>query len=203
MGLKVSHEVVFVRCVTGTNEGRTRCVDSEFFSLEDNKFVPLKFSALVRPGLYLGNEKLDLRNLTHDCSHLKHVVTDVIDYSKIYVILGQDVFSAICPIGFSTSDKHFPAAVQLPIGCVVSGPLPNWKQLKEKCCMFSSTETNSDKSDGCADYLSSQVSKWWALEFYFLFVNVPPRSKSDKQALKNLNETCYFNGSRYSVGMLW
>ena len=83
MGLKGSHEVVFVRGVTGTIEGSTRCVDLELFSLEDNKFVPLKFSALVRPGLYLGNEKLDLRNLKHDCSHLKHVVADVIDYSKI------------------------------------------------------------------------------------------------------------------------
>ena len=27
--------------------------------------------------------------------------------------------------------------------------------------------------------------------------------KSDTQASKILNETCHFNGSRYSVGMLW
>ena len=47
--------------------------------------------------------------------------------------------------------------------------------------MFSSTETNSDKSDGCAEHLSSQVSKWCQI----------------------LNELCHFNGSRYSVGMLW
>ena len=57
MGLKGSHEVVFVRGVTGTIEGSTRCVDLELFSLEDTNFVPLKFSALVRPGLSLGNEK--------------------------------------------------------------------------------------------------------------------------------------------------
>ena len=50
-----------------------------------------------------------------------------------------------------------------------------------------------------AKNLSSQVSKW----SYSSFVNVQPRSKSDKQALKILNETCHFNGSRYSVGMLW
>ena len=56
MGLKGSHEVVFVRCVTGTIEGSTCCVDLELFSLEDNEFVPLKCSPLVGPGLYLGNE---------------------------------------------------------------------------------------------------------------------------------------------------
>ena len=118
------------------------------------------------------------------------------------MILGQDVFSTICPIGYSTSDKHLPWAVQLPIGWVVSGPLPDCKQLKVSCCMFSSTETNSDKSNGCAENLSSQVSKWWALESYSLFVNVQPRSKSDKHALKILNATSHFNGSRYSVRML-
>ena len=51
--------------------------------------------------------------------------------------------------------------------------------------------------------MSSQVSKWWALGSYSSFVNVQPKTRSDKQALKILNETCHFNGSRYSVGMLW
>ena len=36
MGLKGSHEVVFVRVVTGTIEGSTRCVVLERFLLEDN-----------------------------------------------------------------------------------------------------------------------------------------------------------------------
>ena len=78
-----------------------------FLVIEDNSFVPLKLSALVRPGLSSGNEKLDLRNLQKECSHLENVVADVIDYSKNAVILGQDVFSAICPIGYRTSNNHF------------------------------------------------------------------------------------------------
>ena len=87
--------MVSIRDVSGTIEGSTRSVDLELFLLEDNKFVSLKFFALVRPGLYLGNEKLDLRNLKDERSHLKHVVVDVIAYSRISLTLGQDVFSAI------------------------------------------------------------------------------------------------------------
>ena len=43
MGLTGSSEVVFVRGVTGSIEGSTRCVDLELFSLENESFVPLKF----------------------------------------------------------------------------------------------------------------------------------------------------------------
>ena len=165
MGLKGSPEVVFVRVVTGTIEGSTRCVVLERFLLEDNNYVPLKFFALVRTDLFWGNEKLGLQSIKDECWPVEHVA-DLIENSKLPVILGQDMFSTICPIGYSTSDKHLPWAVQLPIGWVVSGPLPDCKQLKVSCCMLSSTETNSDKSNGCAENLSSQVSKWWALESY-------------------------------------
>ena len=54
MGLKGSTEFMFVRGVTGYNQGNTRRVDLELFSLQDEIFAPLPFSALVRPGLSLG-----------------------------------------------------------------------------------------------------------------------------------------------------
>ena len=95
LGLVGSSETVCVRGVTGSLEGDTSCVNLELFSLEDESFIPLKFSALVRAGLSLGDEKLDLKNVKSCCPHLKVVKADVIDYSKISVILGQDVYSAI------------------------------------------------------------------------------------------------------------
>ena len=57
MELKGSIGVVFVLDVTSS------CVDLKFFWLEDNSFLPSNFSALVRPGSSLCDEKLDLRNL--------------------------------------------------------------------------------------------------------------------------------------------
>ena len=57
LGIVGSSETVFVRGVTGSLEGNTSCVNLELFSLEDESFIPLKFSALVRAGLSLRNEK--------------------------------------------------------------------------------------------------------------------------------------------------
>ena len=196
MCLTGSSEVVSVRGVTGSFKGSTRCVDLELFSLEDHSFVPLKFSALVKPGLSLGKEKLGLKEA---CPHLQVVEADVVDFSKISVILGQDVFSAICTLGYKKSDNHSPWVVQLPLGWVMSGQLPNCKSLKESICFVSQGEFI------CCDNakLSSQMPKWWASEAYASFANVDPRSKSDKKALELLRKSCEFNGERYCIGHLW
>ena len=203
MGLRGSTEVMFVRGVTGSIEGNTRRVDLELFSLQDETFAPLQFSALVRLGLSLSCGKLDLRKFKEACPHLKLVVADLIDHSKIEEILGQDVFSAICPVENRTPDNHSPWAVQLPICWVVSGPLPNCKPLQESQCMFSSAETVCSATDSDVENLSAQVAKWWAFESYPWFKNSDPRSTSDKHALKILNESCNSTGSRYRVGLLW
>ena len=113
---------------------------------------------------------------------------DVSEYLKIGVILAQDVFSAICPI------------IKLPIGWVLSGPLPNCRSLKTSVCFASSGASVYESVD--LD-LATQVSKWWALESYASFVSVDPRSKSDKKALETLEKTCIFTGKRYCVGSLW
>ena len=146
---------------------------------------------------------MHLRSIKEACHHLKVVVADLIDYSKIDVILGQDVFSAICPVGYRTSDNHSPWAVQLPTGWVVSGPLPNCKPLQESHCKFSSAETVCSATDSEVENLSAQVSKWWAPESYSSFNNVDPRSTSDKHASKILKESYYFTGSGFRVGLLW
>ena len=112
------------------------------------------------------------------CPHLKVIRADVIDYSKISVILGQDIYSVICPIGYQTSENHLPWAVKLPIAWVLSGPLPNCKSLKTSV-RFGSSDALVDESVDLD--LATQVSKWYALESYASFVSVDPRSKSDKK----------------------
>ena len=199
MSLLGSNEVVSIRGVTGSFEGNTRCVDLELFSLENEDFVPLKFSALVRPGLSLGTERIDSKSVKKACLQLEVVVANVIDFSKISVILGQDVYSAICPLGYKKSESHSPWAVQLPLGWVVSGRLPNCKTLKDSICFAANEEMFCCENEK----LSAQMSKWWASESYASFVDVDPRSRSDKEAMKILEKTCVFNGKRDFIGLLW
>ena len=125
------------------------------------------------------------------CPHLTIITADVIDYSKIGVLLGHDVYSAICPIGYQTSDNHLPWAVKLPIVWVLSGPLLNCKSLKNSVFFTSSGGASVDES---ADLDSAtEVSKWWALEIYASFVSVDPRSKSDKKVLENLEKNLWLH----------
>ena len=198
MSLLGSNEVVSIRGVTGSFEGNTRCVDLELFSLENEDFVPLKFSALVRPGLSLGTERIDSKSVKKACLQLEVVVANVIDFCKISVILGQDVYSAICPLGYKKSESHSPWAVQLPLGWVVSGRLPNCKTLKDSICFAANEEMFCCENEK----LSAQMSKWWASESYASFVDVDPRSRSDKEAMKILEKTCVFNGERDFIGLL-
>ena len=175
-------------------EGDRSCVNLELFFLEDESFIPLKFYALVSADLSLGNENLDLKNVKSCCPHLKVIKADVIDYSKIGVILGQDVYFANCPIGYQTSGSHLPRAVKLLIGWVLSGPRPNCRSPKTIVCFASSSASVDESAD--LD-LATQFSKWWALESYASFVSVDPRSKSDKKALETLGKTCVSTGKRY------
>ena len=134
---------------------------------------------------------------------MENLVDDVFVYFTIAVILGQNVFSAICPIGYRTSDNHIPRAVQLPIGWVVSGPMPNCKQLKESCWIFSTTDIDLDETDSSANFLSGQVCKRWELQSFSSLVNIQPRSKSDKHAWKFLTRLCLLDCSRFLVGIRW
>ena len=74
--------------VTGTIVGSTIFIDMELFWLEDSNLFPLSVSTIVRLGLWLGSERLDLRNLKDKCSHLKNVAVAVFDFSKVAVVLG-------------------------------------------------------------------------------------------------------------------
>ena len=50
------------------------------------------------------------------------------------MILGQDVYHAIRPLEyFSADEKRSPVAVRLPIGGVLSGPLPSSSCLNSTC----------------------------------------------------------------------
>ena len=113
------------------------------------------------------------------------------------MILGQDVFHAIRPLEyFETDQKDTPIAVRLPLGWVLSGPLPSTSGLFS-ICFKSVTESEEDSK------LADQLRSWYDIESYGAYKKVDPRSAADARALKILDETTYHDGCRYQVGMLW
>ena len=85
-------------------------------------------------------------------------------------------------------DKNSPCSVRLPIGWVISGPLPlsvNSTSSYFKCVVEDSS-------------LTDQIKSWYELESHGAFKQVDARSATDKHS----SETVH-NGERYIVPMLW
>ena len=113
------------------------------------------------------------------------------------MILGQDVFHSIRPLEYFESDrKNTPIAVRLPLGWVLSGPLPSTSGLVSTC-FKAVTQSESDSK------LADQLRSWYEMESFAAMKQVDPRSAADARASKILQETTYHDGCRYQVGMLW
>ena len=84
-------------------------------------------------------------------------------YGNIEMILGQDVFQAICALEYFAADKNCsPFAVRLPIGWVLSGPLVSSSSLVSLCF----------KAD---DYeLACQFKSLYDMESYGAYKQVDP-----------------------------
>ena len=111
------------------------------------------------------------------------------------MILGQDVYHAIRPlVYFSADEKCSLFAVRLPIGWVLSGPLPSSSSLVSTCF----------KANIEQDFeLACQVISWYDMESYGAFKQVDPRSAADAHAQVILETTTFHKSQRYDVGMLW
>ena len=90
-------------------------------------------------------------------------------------------------------DKNSPCSVRLPIGWVISGPLPPSVNSTSSC--FKCVVEDSSLTD--------QIKSWYQLESYGAFKQVDARSAADKHALSILNSETVHNGERYIVPMLW
>ena len=149
----------------------------------------------VRETLNVGSDIIDVKSMQETYPHL--AVLDPVRYSygEIEMILGQDVYHAIRPLEyFSADEKCSPFAVRLPIGWVLSGPLPSSSSLVS-VCFKASIEQDFE--------LACQVKSWYDMESYGAFKQVDPRSAADARAQEILETTTFHNGQRYDVGMLW
>ena len=151
----------------------------------------------VRDDLKVGNDVIDVDNLRKIYPHLKPVPLSKYSYSNVEMILGQDVFHCIRPLEYFEADcPNTPIAVRLPLGWVLSGPLPSTTGLFSTCFKaVSSSESDS--------ILADQLRSWYDMESFGAYKQVDSRSAADAQAMKILEETTFNDGCRYQVGMLW
>ena len=101
---------------------------------KDQDFEAFTVRPCVRETLNVGSDIIDVKSMQETYPHL--AVLDPVRYSygEIEMILAQDVYHAIRPLEyFSADEKCSPFAVRLPIGWVLSGPLPSSSSLVSVC----------------------------------------------------------------------
>ena len=134
----------------------------------------------VRETLNVGSDIIDVNSMQETYPHL--AVLDPVKYSygEIEMILGKDVYHAIRPLEyFSADEKCSPFAVRLPIGWVLSGPLPSSSCLVS-VCFKANIEQDFD--------LACQFKSWYYMESYGAFKQVEPRSAADAARRKYLKQ---------------
>ena len=140
-------------------------------------FEPFKISPFV---------KTDLNALQETYPHL--AVLDPVTYccGNIEMILGQDVYHDIGPLeDFAAAKKCSRFAVRLPIGWVLSNPLPSFLSLVSTC-FKAYLEQNFE--------LASQVKSCYDMVLYGALKQVDTRSAGDALAHDILENTTEHNG---------
>ena len=151
----------------------------------------------VRKTLHVGNDVIDVDSLKTIYPHLEPIALKTYSYGDVEMILGQDVFHSIRPLEYFESDrKSSPIAVRIPLGWVLSGPLPSTSGLVSTC-FKAVIQSESDSQ------LADQLRSWYEMESFAAKKQVDPRSAADARASKILQDTTYQDGCRYQVGMLW
>ena len=151
----------------------------------------------VRNDLKMGSDLIDVENLKTKYPHLEPVPLSKYSYADVEMILGQDVFHSIRPLEYFESDRaNTPIAVRLPLGWVLSGPLPSVTELFSTC--FKAVASSEKDS-----ILAEQLRSWYDMESYGAYKQADSRSAADAQAMTFLDETTFNDGCCYQVGMLW
>ena len=113
-------------------------------------------------------------------------------YEEFEIVIGQDFYYAIRPVEYHLEEDYIsPFAVRLPIGWVLSGPLP--PSFKSKSSLFMCVVEDMS--------LANQIKTWYELESYGAFKQVDARSTADKRALSVLKNGTFHDGERYIVPM--
>ena len=126
--------------------------------------------------------------------HLSVLKDSTINLGDVKVILGQDCYPLHRATEYRKCGNAKLWAVQMKLGRIFSGPLPQQETAKLTTESLVAVEV---------DPLADQVKTWWSMESYASNCSVSGRSKEDEPGLEMLKATTKFDGERYEVGLLW
>ena len=144
----------------------TKLIELMLTPRDNQAFEPIKVSPYVKEDLNVATDVVNIKALQETYPHLAVLDPVAYRYGNIEVILGQDVYHAIHPLEyFAADEKCSPFAVRLPIGWVLSGPLPSSSGLVSTCF----------KANMEQDFeLASQVKSRYDMESYGALKQVHP-----------------------------
>ena len=160
-------------------------------SSEFDPDISFTVCAYVKNNIYIGSDIINVRRLQEKYYHLEPIDSVELWYADVEMILGQDAYEYICPLEYcqdKSQKSHF--TVCLPIGWVLSGPLPASTGLISTCLHCNIEDVS----------LVEQVKPWYELESYGTYKQVDARSSDDKRANKILEASNIHDGDRYAVG---
>ena len=114
-----------VKCIYTEEVVDTRIVEVTVKQREHQDFEPFTINPFVKESLNVGSDINNVQALQETYPQLAVLDPVTYSYKDIEMILGQDVYHAIRRLeNFSADEKRLSVAVRLPIGWVLSGPLP-------------------------------------------------------------------------------
>ena len=151
------------------------------------------FRNCSRDHIRIGSDSISIPELQEKYPQLAPIKPIHYKYEDVEIIIGQDFYHAIRPVEYLLGeDSISPCAVSLPIGWVLSGPLP--PSFKSNSSWFKCVVEDMSLAD--------QIRTWYELESYGAFKQVDARSAADKRALSVLKNDTFHDGERYIVPML-
>ena len=166
----------------------TKVVQLTVTSYKDQDFDAFTVRPYVREILNVDSDIIDVKSMQETYLHLAVLYPVKYSYRNIEMIFGKDVYHAIRPLEyFAANEQCSSFAVRLPIGLVLSSPLP-----LSSCLVSMCFKANVEQGYE----LACQVKSWYEMKSYGAYKQVDPRSAADARAQRILETKTFHNGQR-------
>ena len=146
-----------------------------------------------------------LNEICRDLSHLQSIRFPTIRDNRIGILIGADAFTATVPRQFATGTTDTPYGVNTPLGCTLTGPIPQKYTQKRvgqsnstSIALFNHSKRRQDDPD------EDLLQLFWTIEgVNFNQCSSKGQSSDDEEAVSILNDTIRHIGNRYQIRLPW
>ena len=166
-----------VNGINTTTVVKTKQVQMKVSSNFDGFEYIFELTAFVKDELKVCTDIVNIPALKSKYPYLAPIKPIVYSYADVDLIISQDYSHAIRPEEYFKSEvdpNTSAVAVRLPIGWVLSGPMPTSTGFLSTCF-----KCNTDDIE-----LACQIKRWYEIESYGAYKRADSRSAVDKRAAK-------------------